>query len=102
VLSPEAFYRPWPRNKGKRIKMRIDANSLVGRIMESKYDLVEFYGAELGLLVDKLSRVKRENRPLLVAHTNGLELLASESPRTAQHNPKNRFLNPLVQQFCIQ
>jgi len=73
VLPPESFYRPWPGDKGKRIKMRIDARKLAGRILEGAYDLVEFYGAEFGLLIDKLSRINRVSRPLLVAHTNGLE-----------------------------
>ena len=95
VLSPEAFYRPWPREKGKRIKMRIDAEGLADRIMASKYDLVEFYGAEFGLLVHNLSRFKRESRPLLVAHTNGLELLASESPRATHHHSKKSILQSI-------
>ena len=79
VFPPQSFYHPWPRDSGKRIKMRIDAKCLAETILANKYDLVEFYGAEFGLLVDKLSRVNRDSRPLLVAHTNGLELLASES-----------------------
>jgi glycosyltransferase involved in cell wall biosynthesis len=40
-------------------------------------ELVEFYGAEFGLAAYAAKR-KRE-RPLLVAHTNGLELLATEA-----------------------
>ena len=95
VLPPEAFYRPWPRDKGKRLKMRIDAKSLAAKILAGSYDLVEFYGAEFGLLIDKLARLNRETRPLLVAHTNGLELLASRSPNSAHHDSKKSILQSI-------
>ena len=47
----------------------------------SRYDLIEFYGAEFWPGTWWLSRRPPEKRPLLVAHTDGLELLGAE--RTA-------------------
>lgn len=75
--------------------MRIDAKGLADSIVANKYDLVEFYGAEFGLLVNKLSRVKRENRPLLVAHTNGLELLASASSESTHDDLRQSILRSI-------
>ncbi len=48
----------------------------------SGYDLIEFYGAEFWPGTWWLSRRPRHTRPLLVAHTDGLELLGAE--RAAQ------------------
>jgi glycosyltransferase involved in cell wall biosynthesis len=44
----------------------------------SRYDLVEFYGAEFWPGTWALARRAPSRRPLLVAHTDGLELLAAE------------------------
>ena len=48
----------------------------------SGYDLIEFYGAEFWPGTWWLARRPPEKRPLLVAHTDGLELLGAE--RAAQ------------------
>ena len=48
----------------------------------SRYDLIEFYGAEFWPGTWWLSRRRPDKRPLLVAHTDGLELLGAE--RAAQ------------------
>jgi glycosyltransferase involved in cell wall biosynthesis len=76
VLAPDSFYRPWPGEKAKRLKMRIDPLRLMPRLLSGRYELVEFYGAEFGPLIGRLARRPRLERPFLVAHTNGLELLA--------------------------
>ncbi len=81
VISPEYFYRPWPNERAKRLKTRIDAKGLSRMVLGGNYDLVEFYGAEFGLLISKVARIPRRTRPLLVAHTNGLELLAAAAPK---------------------
>jgi glycosyltransferase involved in cell wall biosynthesis len=80
VFPPETYYRPWLGDKGRRLKMRLDALRLGKVLLTGGYDLVEFYGAEFGRLIDRLARVPRNRRPLLVAHTNGLELLARNVP----------------------
>jgi glycosyltransferase involved in cell wall biosynthesis len=59
------------------------------------YDLIEFFGGEFGLITWQLSRLG--DRPLIVAHTDGLELLASERertynvPRSLIHHVRERF-----------
>ena len=44
----------------------------------SCYDLIEYYGAEFWPGTWALSRRPRARRPLLIAHTDGLELLAAD------------------------
>lgn len=77
IMTPNDYYRPWPLGKARRIKMRLDALGLENKVSKGNYDIVEFYGAEFGLLTKCLSQPPRKDRPLLVAHTDGLELLAS-------------------------
>jgi glycosyltransferase involved in cell wall biosynthesis len=99
VVSPDGFYDPWPRNISKRLKTRLDARSLAKLILTGNFDLVEFYGAEFGLLIDYVARIQREYRPLLVAHTNGLELLATESLKANIHNSNRSFLQRISSKF---
>jgi glycosyltransferase involved in cell wall biosynthesis len=104
VLPPQSYYHPWLKNKANRIKIRLDARKLSDTILGGKYDLVEFYGAEFGLLISNLSRISRENRPLLIAHTNGLELLANSLPNATKSKSRKptlkgigaMFLQPLL------
>ena len=60
----------------------------------SRYDLVEYYGAEFWPGTWALSRRPEARRPLLVAHTDGLELLAAErlaaAPGTFSGGPERR------------
>jgi glycosyltransferase involved in cell wall biosynthesis len=77
VFAPDDFFRPFIGGYLKRLKMRWDANSLEQHLRKKGYDLIEFYGGEFGWLTTRLA--SHSTRPLLVAHTNGLELLASES-----------------------
>ena len=44
----------------------------------SRFDLIEFYGAEFWPGTWRLAAARHGRRPLLVAHTDGLELLATE------------------------
>jgi glycosyltransferase involved in cell wall biosynthesis len=83
VFSPPDYYRPWPRELAKRLKMRLDAARLARTILNGSYELVEFYGAEFGPLIHRLAR--HRGKPLLVAHTNGLELLAKEAAAPANN-----------------
>jgi glycosyltransferase involved in cell wall biosynthesis len=53
------------------------------KLRTANYDIIEFFGGEFGLVTWQLSKLI--NRPLLVAHTDGLELLASE--REQAYNP---------------
>ena len=90
VFSPDMFYKPLHRQRVRRLKLRWDACSLVTPLRNGNYDLVEFYGGEFGWLTKKLTSMRP--RPLLVAHTNGLELLANETKTTNSPFTWNRFL----------
>ena len=60
----------------------------------SRYDLIEYYGVEFWPGTWALSRRPGARRPLLVAHTDGLELLAAErlaaAPGTFSGGPERR------------
>ena len=85
VFPPDSFYQPFPRGKGRTIKIRLDAIGLLRTLVDGGFDIIEFYGAEFGGLIDRLALFPRVNRPLLVSHTNGLELLAQTVP-TQEHD----------------
>jgi glycosyltransferase involved in cell wall biosynthesis len=53
------------------------------KLRATDYDIIEFFGGEFGLATWQLSKLK--TRPLIVAHTDGLELLASDRERA--YNP---------------
>ena len=53
------------------------------KLQLTEYDLIEFFGGEFGFVSRQLSKLRK--RPLIVAHTDGLELLASE--REQAYNP---------------
>jgi glycosyltransferase involved in cell wall biosynthesis len=53
------------------------------KLRATDYDLIEFFGGEFGLATWQL--VRRKERPLIIAHTDGLELLASDRER--KYNP---------------
>ena len=64
---------------GRRLRMVRGAWRWLRRHRPRRYDVVEFYGAEFWLATWWLSR--QPERPLLVAHTDGLEMLAEERLR---------------------
>jgi glycosyltransferase involved in cell wall biosynthesis len=90
VFSPETFYRPLKGHIVRRLKLRWDALSLAGLLQSRKYDLIEFYGGEFGWLIGRLST--RDSKTLLVAHTNGLELLAAEAAPAFPHFSLSRLV----------
>ena len=75
VYEPTQFYKSWIHDKGRTIKFRIDALKLYGQLLAGNYDILEFYGAEFGALISRLARIPKQSRPLIVHHTDGLELL---------------------------
>jgi glycosyltransferase involved in cell wall biosynthesis len=68
------------------------------KLRTQEYDLVEFFGGEFGLITWQLA--KRSERPLIVAHTDGLELLASERERA--YNPPLTLRKRLYDWFSRQ
>ncbi len=62
--------------RGRRAKLMVAAWRRLAGMDLSRWVLIEFYGSEFWLATWRLSRQAR--RPLLVAHTDGLELLMAE------------------------
>lgn len=83
VLEPKDF-QLWP--KMKPLKILREAMGAWLRIRPivgvRNIDLIEFYGHEFGLATWSISN--RRSRPLVVAHTNGLELLAARNQQKTQ------------------
>lgn len=81
VCEPAA-YETWhgATRRAPRFRQAWGACSFVEEKLGSQdYDLIDCCGAEFGLLAWRLAG--RRNRPLIVAHTDGLELLASDRDR---------------------
>lgn len=96
VIAPDSFHRPWPGDIAKRLKMRIDPLKLTSQLLSSRHELIEFYGAEFGPLICRLARRPRSQRPFLVAHTNGLELLADAAQARDTESTDNGMLKRLA------
>ncbi len=81
--------------RGRRSRLVWRAWQWLRRHGVDQYDIIEFFGAEFWLATWLLSR--RKTRPLLVAHTDGLELLmeerlgALERKRDAKDGSARRF-----------
>ena len=75
IITPTSYHKPLISNIFRRLKIRLDTLSLKKMALSGKYDIIEFYGAEFGPLINHLASVPRVYRPLLVHHSNGCELL---------------------------
>jgi glycosyltransferase involved in cell wall biosynthesis len=86
VLAPDQC-ELWPGvRRAKQLRQGLGAlGAVAGAMRRRHYDLIEFYGAEFWPVALKLSR--RARRPLMVAHTNGLELLHYERERRFAGGP---------------
>src|SRR6266404_6924688 len=75
-------YETWHgMRRALRFRQAWGACSFVKQKLEAdNYDAIEFFGGEFGLVTWQLS--KQKERPLIVAHTDGLELLARERERS--------------------
>ncbi len=77
VVEPKDYETWYGMRRGKKFRQAWGAWSLVKQKLRTQlYDLVECYGDEFWLVTSQLSKLQK--RPLLVAHTNGLELLNRE------------------------
>lgn len=88
MIEPKEFETWHGQRRALRFRQAWGAWGLVKKKLRAgDYDAVEFFGGEFGLATWKLS--KMPNRPLIIAHTDGLELLASE--REHASNPPTSF-----------
>jgi glycosyltransferase involved in cell wall biosynthesis len=83
VLEPADFEPPVWIDRGRQLRRAWWAWQKISRRVARGYDLVEFYGAEFWAVARHLGGAR--SRPLLVAHTNGLEPVAHE--RETAHRP---------------
>ncbi|MFL6210393.1 MAG: glycosyltransferase [Pyrinomonadaceae bacterium] len=84
MVEPIAYETWHGQSRALRFRQALGACKFVHeRLSAGAYDLVEFFGGEFGLATWLLSR--KPERPLVVAHTDGLELLAAERERA--YNP---------------
>lgn len=80
VCEPRDYETWYGMRKARRFRQAWGACDLVReKLADQDYDLIDCCGAEFGLMCWRLLRAK--DRPLLVAHTDGLELLASDRDR---------------------
>jgi glycosyltransferase involved in cell wall biosynthesis len=89
VAEPRDYETWHGMRRAIRFRQAWGACGFVKRKLESEsFDLIEFFGGEFGLITRQLASMKR--RPLVVAHTDGLELLASERERA--YDPPQSFI----------
>jgi glycosyltransferase involved in cell wall biosynthesis len=89
MAEPKAYETLHGMRRALRFRQAWGACSFVKQKLEAaSYDAIEFFGAEFGLITWQLSKLKE--RPLIIAHTDGLELLASERERA--YNPPRSLM----------
>lgn len=59
-------------------------------LKKNRYDIIEFYGDQYWLLLLWIKRLQKTNRPVLVAHVDGLELLDMKKA-LQYYKPRNGF-----------
>jgi glycosyltransferase involved in cell wall biosynthesis len=80
MVEPRDYETLYGMRRALRFRQAWGALSFVKeRLATNDYDLIEFFGGEFGLITWQLSKLQK--RPLVVAHTDGVELLASERER---------------------
>ena len=91
VLAP-ADYESWPSVRfAKQLRQGLGGfRTIRDRLAHRRYDVIEFYGAEFWPTIGSLGLTRE--RPLLVAHTNGLELLNYERERV--YHPSRGIRTP--------
>ena len=101
VYPPEAYANSFPISLGTTISHRLGSLALEKTLLRENFDIIEFYGAEFGLLINRLANIPLPHRPLIVAHTNGLELLArvqsDDSVQPKLRPSLRRFVASLLQ-----
>jgi glycosyltransferase involved in cell wall biosynthesis len=99
VMVPEDYEIWFGMRRAFRFRQAWGAYKFVKeKLRSNNYDLIEFFGGEFGLITWQLS--KQAQRPLIVAHTDGLELLASE--RQHAFNPPVTLKKKLYSWFSTQ
>jgi glycosyltransferase involved in cell wall biosynthesis len=99
VCEPKDYETWFGMRRALRFRQAWGACGLVKeRLRSGSYDLIELFGGEFGLATRQISKL--QSRPLIVAHTDGLELLASR--REHAYNPPHSFKGNLRAWFSRQ
>lgn len=99
MVEPKSYETWYGMRRALRFRQAWGACAFVKeKLKADKYDLIEFFGGEFGLVTWQLA--KWSSRPLIVAHTDGLELLASE--REQLYNPPLSFRSRLRAWYSAQ
>ena len=99
VFQPNDFEAAPNYHRGRQLRQAVGALQLVNKkVHEYNPALIEFYGAEFWMATAELA--KKKNRPFLVAHTNGLELLHWE--RAKVYSPPESSLKSRLRQVVYQ
>jgi glycosyltransferase involved in cell wall biosynthesis len=99
MVEPKAYETWHGMRRALRFRQAWGACDFVKeKLQDGKYDLIEFFGGEFGLVTWQLS--KQPDRPLIIAHTDGVELLASE--REQAYNPPVNIKGHLRAWFASQ
>tara|TARA_R110000850_G_scaffold125699_10_gene244240 strand:+ start:309 stop:1415 length:1107 start_codon:yes stop_codon:yes gene_type:complete len=77
VVEPHDF-RKRPFRKADQLKFSLDAIPGGLQTHWRDVDIVEVFGGEFGLLTASLYKLRKHGRPKIIAHADGLELLARE------------------------
>ncbi len=100
VYPPEHYETWYGLHRAKKFRQAWGGwHSVNKNLKTGQYDLFEFCGDEFWLVTWRLS--KSLKRPLVVAHTGGLELLAAERMRAINPFPRS-FRNRLYDWFFRQ
>lgn len=99
VCEPKDYQILQEWRRAWKFRTAIGAQQFFTRsINPQNYDLIEFYGDEFWLILRQLAKEKK--RPFLVAHTDGVELLATERERA--YNPPQSLYDRAYIQFAQQ
>ena len=101
VCAPQDYETWYGLHRAKQFRQAWGSwHSVNRKIRTGQYDLLEFYGAEFWLPIWSLTR--SVGRPLVVAHTNGLELLAIERMRASTPNSPRSIRSRFYEWFFRQ
>lgn len=99
MAEPKAYETWHGMRRALRFRLAWGACTFVKQKLEAgSYDAIEFFGGEFGLITWRLSKLGE--RPLIVAHTDGLELLATERERAS--NPARSLMGHAHSCYCQQ
>jgi glycosyltransferase involved in cell wall biosynthesis len=101
VYEPKDYLLAQKMYRGSKVRLAAGAWPILrSRVKDGALDVLEFYGDEFGVSIWQLANARR--RPLLVAHTNGLEILATARARTDSPPKNGSMVKGLVRKAVLK